>query len=71
MALVHAGERITPAGVPVRGGDGPVQLTVVNEYADGMEWLGQFVETKVLASSSRLASIQGGRASERLRSGRY
>jgi len=72
LALVHAGESITPAGQS-RGGSGstsqPVEVHL--HVDDAMSWLTPFIRAEAVNASEAISVRIGTRATERARSGRY
>ena len=71
LALVHSGERITPAGINRPGGNdgGPVLVTL--EVNDAMKWLVPFITATVDGATDRVAVRIGRDADRRAREGRY
>lgn len=69
LALVHAGERITPAAV--RGGDGGSidDVKVVVNIAEGMRWLERFIDVRVERGAGAVASRLGREADRVARAG--
>jgi TP901 family phage tail tape measure protein len=67
LALVHAGERITPANVPAAAASGRDNSPVVVHIsvADGMEWLSKYIDARVVSGTGRI-SIEQGRTADRL-----
>lgn len=71
LALVHAGESITPAG-QVRGGSSPVRPVEVHLHVDdAMSWLKPFIRAEAVSASDQISVRIGRDASARARSGRY
>lgn len=75
LAQVHAGEQIlTSAKVSSAPSastfaERPVQVQM--NFANGMEWLAEFVDVRVVSSQEAISDRIGRRANMRLRSGRY
>jgi phage-related protein len=72
LALVHAGERITPAGRPGGGDGGSAGDVVVNIHVDpAMAWLNGHIRAEAVAAAPMIARAHGQEANTRRRSGRY
>jgi TP901 family phage tail tape measure protein len=73
LAMVHAGERITPSGVR-SGGDGgsigDVNVDIIVED-EAMAWLKQFVRVEFSGAADDIGMKLGRKADERRRSGRF
>jgi hypothetical protein len=71
LALVHAGESITPAG-QARGSSGTVRPVEVHLHVDdAMSWLTPYIRAEAVNAADAISVQIGRRATQRARSGRF
>jgi TP901 family phage tail tape measure protein len=72
LALVHAGEKITPAGVPQAASGSGSSTPQVHVYVDdAMGWLKPFIRTEAVKATDDIAERMGRKADVRSREGRF
>jgi TP901 family phage tail tape measure protein len=71
LALVHAGEQITPAGRPKGDGGSISDIKVSVQLEGDLQGLEQFVKVKAVEATPQIAGRMGKLADSRRRSGRF